>query len=32
MQKISNLVEFIGAPKSGGYYITDYMKEKMNVK
>jgi ATP-dependent DNA helicase RecG len=32
MQKLSKLVEFKGTPRTGGYYLTDYMLSKLNNK
>lgn|GEM_PF-7082757 len=29
MQKIKKLVEFKGPPKTGGYYLTEYMHHKL---
>jgi len=29
IQKINKLVEFVGAPKSGGYHLTEFMKTKL---
>jgi hypothetical protein len=29
MQKLTLLVEFRGAPKIGGYFLTDYMLSKL---
>jgi len=32
MQKLTRLVEFKGAPKTGGYFLTDYMLSKLDKK
>ena len=32
MQKITSLVEFRGAPKTGGYFLTDLMRSKLEKK
>ncbi|MBX2924459.1 MAG: HTH domain-containing protein [Chitinophagaceae bacterium] len=32
MQKLTQLVEFRGAPKTGGYFLTDYMLLKLDKK
>lgn len=32
MQKLTKLVEFKGIPKTGGYYLTDYMLSRLNKK
>jgi ATP-dependent DNA helicase RecG len=32
MQKLGKLIEFRGAPKKGGYFLTEYMQTKLNKK
>jgi ATP-dependent DNA helicase RecG len=32
IQKLTQLVEFKGAPKTGGYFLTDYMLSKLDKK
>jgi hypothetical protein len=30
MQKLARLVEYRGAPKTGGYFLTDFMKGRID--
>jgi hypothetical protein len=30
MQKLTRLVEYRGAPKTGGYFLTDFMKDRID--
>jgi len=32
MQKLTRLIEFRGASKTGGYFLTDYMLSKLDKK